>query len=198
MEGALSVPGGLRLPPHSPTPTALADQTHAMDTMAACPRLRDEQPVAENDCVLVAERALGSLSLTAKVHDAQAVHNLRHSLASCETRLPRKPARCPQPPPSGTQRKRMLSDELLTDGSTCTDHSSGNDTFQQAPRASPAKMARSASLGRFTSVSNLAVFGGEPMTAEAGPTMVLVRLHSFSFTCHVMAISALGSRDCST
>ena len=95
----------------------------------------------------------------------------------------------------------MLSDELLTDGSTCTGHS-GTDTFQQTPRASPAKLARSASLGRFTSVSNLAVFGGEPTTADAGPTKVVVRPHSASLIYHAIAITALGEAltaalDCS-
>lgn len=187
----------LKRPPHR----RLSQTSFAMDTMMAYPRLHGEQPVAGNDCILDAERALSSLSLTAKAHDAQAVHDLRQkSLTSCETR-PRKPPRCPKPPPSGAQRKRMLSDELLTDGSTCTGHS-GTDTFQHTPRASPAKLARSASLGRFTSVSNLAVFGGEPTTADAGPTKVVVRPHSASLIYHAIAITALGEAltaalDCS-
>jgi hypothetical protein len=166
----------------------------AMDTPTVCPRLHDAQPVADNCPLSAAERALDRLSLITKDDDAHAVHavhnlrqDLRRSLSSSVAQSPgrRKPPRCPQLSTTGAQRKRIHSDEFPTDGPICNGRGNDNDTVQYTPRGSPAKMARSASLGRFTSVSNLAAFGGEVEKAEAGPPKVTVRPHSPSLPRHV-------------
>lgn len=186
-----------------PTPTtpeldarALCTKLFGMDIPTACPRLCETtQSIVQKDCVLSAERALSSLSLTTtKVEDAP-VGTLRRSVSTGVTRSPgrRKPPRCPKPPASGAHRKRTLSDDRSTDGTTCPDHSSDDDAVQYTPRGSPAKLARSASLGRFTSVSNLAAFGGAAEKAEAGPPTVTVRLPTLRVRMLAMTVTALGT-----
>ncbi len=158
-----------------------------MDTPTSCPRLSDAQPVADNDYDLsTAERALDSLSLITEDDGAHAVHSLRRSLSLSVAQSPgrRKPPRSPQLPTNGVQRKRTLSDDTRTEGPTCNGRGDDNDSIQQTPRGSPAKMARSASLGRFTSVSNLAAFGGEAEKAEAWKPKATVRPHSLSLPRH--------------
>jgi hypothetical protein len=160
-----------------------------MDRPTVCPRLDGVPPVIDKT-VLSAERELNRLSLTAggltDVHEDGFKQALGRSVRSGLMQPPgrSKPPLSPKLAPSSGRRKRFFSDEFTIHEASSTasvreDLATVDDNVQLTPtregRESPAKMARSASLGRFTSMSNLAAFEGAALASESGPPKATVR-----------------------